>query len=330
MREETLDEIATIADEIAVLLGNIDFVIPSATPEMLSPTVDLAKAFTKRPFATDDQDFATGVPPWIADGTEVAVRELLKDILRILMRETTDGSLEKLCAELINREMSAATTTFDAAYGSDSPYKQASLQAWGDIREKLRKRQLVMRSRLASAALQEELAEIKEVAAEVAQVAASSREDAGTVGELQLATYFDQLAQSEKKSANWFRGFAILILFVSASLVYAASGKTLSAGEIIRHVAFVLPALGLSTYLGAEAAKHRRSAQWAETVKVQLRTVGLYCAPMDDESTSSIRKLLANRVFGALPGETTEPAGNVELSPAMLEQLVSLVRASKG
>jgi hypothetical protein len=246
------------------------------------------------------------------------------------MREDRTGDLEALCANLIDLEKSAAEETFRLATGLANE-EDEELGVWANIIQLLAQRQLVMRSRLATAALQRDIEGIREVAAEVAQVAAESRDNAGMVGELELATYFDQLAKDERSTANKFRYAAIGILVLSAGLVYGVSfEKAISTGEIIRHVAFVLPALGLSTYLGAEAAKHRRSAQWAEAVKVQLRTVGLFCASMDRESATSIRKHLANRVFGALPGEGSEPPTDVALSPAVLEQLAVLVRTSKG
>ncbi|MFF1819153.1 hypothetical protein ACFVWG_17770 [Kribbella sp. NPDC058245] len=324
-RDQALAEISAAAAQIEILLRSPDFVRPSGMPDMLLAIVAMADQFTRPPFG--DGEDATGQPPWIADATETAARELMFDIQRILMREAPSEDLERLCLTLVDRGLSAARETLRTAENFDIPDKASELRHWTDSIEELRQRQLVLRSRVA---LRAEIAGIKEVAAEVAQVAADSRDSATTVGELELASYFELLAASERRSANKYRISAIAILVVSAILVYVASfDSKISAADVIRHVAFVVPAVGLSTYLGAEASKHRRSAQWAEVVKVQLRTIGLFCASMDIESAISIRKLLANRVFGTIPGEGVESPSATGLSPTALEQVLGLLRTSK-
>jgi hypothetical protein len=187
---------------------------------------------------------SVGEPPWIFSANEVAARNLLNDILRVFLRQDVDSDLEKLCSDLINLEMAAAEETLRIAEQTLSKAERdVQVGMWKSTIETLKQHQLVMRSRLSTAALQREIDDIQEVAAEVAQVAAESRENAGTVGELGLATYFDKLARDERLTANLFRIAAIAILVLSAGLVYfALFENTMSTGDVIRHIAFVLAA----------------------------------------------------------------------------------------
>ncbi|GAA1592282.1 hypothetical protein [Kribbella karoonensis] len=322
-------EISGYVNQILGLWRDPDFPRDLTAPEMFIDTLRIAQDFTNPAFY-DRAGSPIGDAPWRYGEIGVAAKHILDRMQAVLLRRNLTENLESLCYELLELEIQATQAVRNQTSSLPSNLQEINEIRWEEVAETLAQKQVILITRRQNAALRSDLAEIKQVASEVAQVAAESRENAGTVGELELATYFEELAKDERKAANLFRLCAIAILVASATLVYLASfDNSLSTGEIIRHVAFALPALGLSTYLGAEATKHRRSAQWAETVKVQLRTVGLFCAPMDPESATAVRQHLASRVFGALPGEASEGSADAQVTSKLLEQLVELVRGSK-
>lgn len=169
--------------------------------------------------------------------------------------------------------------------------------------------------------------QIEGLATEVQEI----KESRGERGAQGLATHFNNLSQTQRRLADSLRIAAIAVLGLAAWFAYRSAGDGLTVSVLISHATAVLAAAGLSTYLAAEANKHRRSADWAEAIKVQLETLSDYCSPLSDEEATKIRVILGQRAFGAPPSELTGAGGSTPSQDVaqLLEQVVSLLKIGR-
>lgn len=123
----------------------------------------------------------------------------------------------------------------------------------------------------------------------------------------------------------------VLTVGVVVALAFLVPGER-SVAEVLQRGAFALPIFGLAAYLSAESAKHRKAAQWAATLRVQLLTIDLYVAPLGAKEAAEVRQLLARRAFGDVPmlasGDATKDEAAMPLSvQAVLERLLVEMRS---
>jgi hypothetical protein len=178
-------------------------------------------------------------------------------------------------------------------------------------------------------ALQRTSAEAEKARIKLDEQVEEIRNSRGERGAQSMAIHFSALARSERTMAEVFRALALVGFVLAAVFAYRSLDGRHDLEFVISHLTFVLAAVGVSTYLAAESAKHRSNAVWAASVKVQLQTVTDYCSPLAEPTHDQVMLLMAHRAFGQPP--TATPRGTAENNPettALLEQIVALLRAS--
>jgi hypothetical protein len=181
----------------------------------------------------------------------------------------------------------------------------------------------VERARSLSASVQTD-ADVAKAGAKAVKVAA------GEVGQAVLEQHFTSYAGTETKAARIYRGAAVLLLAAAVTaLVLWDVGRVVSVQDILSRAAFGLVTVGFAGYLLREAGRRQRTAEWAETAAVQLKTIEAFLTPMDSrESLDEVRLLLARKVFGDPPGVTdgNEPV----LSTAdVLDRVLKILRQAR-
>ncbi|WP_448003350.1 hypothetical protein [Agromyces bauzanensis] len=135
------------------------------------------------------------------------------------------------------------------------------------------------------------------------RTASKLQEAAGIAGDAQLALHFASYARREWWSANAFR--ALTILAIIAALVLAAMLPKPHAGDWVTfsyRLAQLVGVAALATYLGRQAAQHRRVFNWARSMQVQLQSFPAFIEPVTDgETRSGIYDAFARRVLGPPP-----------------------------
>lgn len=139
---------------------------------------------------------------------------------------------------------------------------------------------------------------------QVEDVLASAREAAGEVGSISLGIHFQSYANRERRSANVLRGgaltvtLALIALTAFLILTVPTDVNATSPADLLR-LSLALPVAALAGYLGREASRHRRVANWAQQREVQLMTVEAYVAPMSEKDKQKVRLDLGRKVFGS-------------------------------
>ncbi|KQS57834.1 hypothetical protein ASG36_14680 [Geodermatophilus sp. Leaf369] len=173
---------------------------------------------------------------------------------------------------------------------------------------------------------------ISQAAAEVQQVRDATRVNAGEIATGELAQHFEKYRSSERRQAEILRVLAGLIIVGTVVALARLIPGDRTTAEVIQRGAFSVPLFAVAAYLAAESARHRKAAQWAGTLRVQLLTVDLFTKPLDATEAASVRMILANRAFGEVPmlasgnGAKEEAAMPVSVQ-AVLERLLVEMKA---
>lgn len=159
--------------------------------------------------------------------------------------------------------------------------------------------------------------------------ASAAGQAAGRAGDSALEQHFDGLASGEQSTADALRkgGVGVLAAVTAAVIAFLVLGErdTSGAVEVAAHLAIALPGYTLSGYLLAESSRHRRTAQWASALKVQLQTVGAYTRTLDAEGAREARLILARRAFGDETSTETAGAAAANIA-ALVDSMVQAVR----
>lgn len=154
---------------------------------------------------------------------------------------------------------------------------------------------------------------------------------------------YDDIYTREKKVADRYRDWALIIFAIVGVLVFTAISITLSQNAF----AFFYPEkyskiilgwdsliktfmlFSLTTpawYLTKESSKHRKVAYKAKTLGTELAAFPLYAREFKDEDRLELRKHLADRFFGQ---ELFNDSKNASSSDGSLEQIKLLTEANK-
>lgn len=149
------------------------------------------------------------------------------------------------------------------------------------------------------------MSEAQQAADEVRQTVRHVKEVAGATARGALAEHFSDLAEGQRRVANVLRLSVIALLVAvtllttwSISLHASAISSWLDLG---RRAAVTLPLLALAGYLGRESGHHRRTAEWADAITVQLRTIRAYTDGLPAELRDHIRAEFGNKIFSHGP-----------------------------
>jgi microcystin-dependent protein len=147
------------------------------------------------------------------------------------------------------------------------------------------------------------------------------------VGEAGAATEAKEIgayAERQLRAAEFFRWATVVLIggTVLAALLVPHPEPGDVTGTIYR-IAVLAGVAGLATYMGRQAAVHRRAGSWARALQVQLRTFPALMLITDDEKTRArVFETFANRVLGAPPEGSKAPADDGPAMQAILEALV--------
>jgi len=163
-----------------------------------------------------------------------------------------------------------------------------------------------------------------ETSAEVARLSS------GSVAGSNLATYFKDYAEEQKKRADYFR-VATLVLISATTLAAFALSAIPSSGwtAFAARISFVAAVAALAAYCGRQSTLHRRLADWARTLQVQLLSLSAFIEPISGpDARDQVYSAFARRVLGAPPMNMKEDSdGNAQLSmPQVLELLTAYVK----
>ena len=180
---------------------------------------------------------------------------------------------------------------------------------------------------------QEEVAEISiSVRASAEQAKAAARQLEAIRDEIEearaeraqgkLATQFQTLSSRDRTTSSRFRGLSFALLVIAAVtgvLLGAFGGNDWQA--TITNLAVVGSLLGASAYAARLASVHRGTADWAESIKVQLETFQDFLGVIKDEGTRHrVYEDFGRRVLGPPPVNGEEPSS---LPAAQLLELLA-------
>lgn len=171
---------------------------------------------------------------------------------------------------------------------------------------------------------------------ELRDSAAKARDAAGIVGASSLATHFRTYANREAKSADSFRS-AALVGFGTA-LVFAllfgngADGLLFTFksewGALAFKAAGAIGIGSISAYLARQSGQHRRLANWARSMEVQLQSFPALIDPLGYEEQAEMYALLARRVLTAPPEKAGGASDDNLGASQLIDVLTSLVKRS--
>lgn len=171
---------------------------------------------------------------------------------------------------------------------------------------------------------------------ELQDSAAKAKDAAGIIGTASLATYFGNYGDREARSANAFRisalgGFVAAVVF---ALVFGngTAGTLVSFDNEWTALAFKAAGAvgigGIAAYLARQSGQHRRMANWARSMEVQLQSFPAFIEPLEYAQQADMYSLLARRVLTA-PPEKSGTSSEDSVGPAQLiDVLTSIVKRS--
>ncbi|SEB36082.1 hypothetical protein [Microbacterium hydrocarbonoxydans] len=169
-----------------------------------------------------------------------------------------------------------------------------------------------------------------ELNAELQDSAAKAKDAAGIIGAASLATHFGRYADDEERAANMFRvsalvGFAAALSF---ALIFGNGANSVLTFEnewtaLAFKAAGAIGIGGIAAYLARQSGQHRRMANWARSMEVQLQSFPAFIEPLAYEQQAEMYALLARRVLTAPP----ERSGNTSDDSVGATQLLDVVTA---
>lgn len=128
-------------------------------------------------------------------------------------------------------------------------------------------------------------------------------------GEATFATYFARHAKSERIYAEALRW--ITVTLIGGVVAYAIIGDHPEAGDwvgLISRGAVVAGVTAIAAYLARQSGQHRRAAEWAKSIEIQVRTFPAFIDGVSEEDRSFVLRQLASRILASPP----DKGGNSE------------------
>ncbi|KTS09023.1 hypothetical protein RSA3_14055 [Microbacterium testaceum] len=141
---------------------------------------------------------------------------------------------------------------------------------------------------------------------------------------------FVAFEERERRAANWFRFFTVVLLaaVVGIGVDYYFFPKRLGdldpALAIASRATIVVGLGALAAYLARQAGQHRRQAEWAAGVAVQLSSFLAFISELSGPARETVYAAFAQRVLGEPPqpkGTTSAP----DVTSVPLDALLSAV-----
>ncbi|QOD44291.1 hypothetical protein [Clavibacter zhangzhiyongii] len=150
---------------------------------------------------------------------------------------------------------------------------------------------------------------------------------AGNVGGTKLFEYFGDYADSQLKAANFFRWATILLISAGGivSLALPLPGRA-DWATVAARLSVLAAVVGLAAYCGRQSTHHRRIADWARALEVQLKSLPAFIEPIQaDEQRDGIYAAFARRILGNPPDGSSANSDTTELSMTQVIDLLSVV-----
>lgn len=175
-------------------------------------------------------------------------------------------------------------------------------------------------------ALEESAQQASDLLSELQVSADAAKTATGSIGGASLADYFEAYAREQKRSADRYRHATLFLIGAAALLSILVPHP--SAGDWIAlayRISGLLAVIGLSAYCGRQSSQHRRLADWAKSLQVQLLSLPAFLDPItDEEARSRIYDAFARRVLGPPPTSASD-GDEAAVSTAQLIDLISAV-----
>jgi hypothetical protein len=176
----------------------------------------------------------------------------------------------------------------------------------------------------------------RSAAREALSAASALKLAAGDEGATKLEEAFEKYAKGQRGSAQVFRRWTIVLLIAVA--VFGAFAAVLPSfvpaqaelpWQIVVYRISVLSALvGLAAYLGRQSGQHRRAADWADAIAVQLRAFPAFIQPIQGGKVADeIYEAFGKRVMGSPPDFNGKSDDAV--SPTMSALIDALVKQAR-
>ncbi|GHD50721.1 hypothetical protein D9V29_11780 [Mycetocola manganoxydans] len=154
------------------------------------------------------------------------------------------------------------------------------------------------------------------------EAAREAQKSAGITGSAKFSEYFGNYADSELRTANYFRLATIAVIIGAITIAFTrAPESTDSLTTLAYRLAVLAGVAALGTYLGRQAGHHRRLGAWARGLEVQTKSFPAFMSPVTDDATrNTIYETFSRRVLSA-PPEAAKSA-QTDANP-MLESVVA-------
>lgn len=140
---------------------------------------------------------------------------------------------------------------------------------------------------------------------------------AGGLATDQFEEHFIELRNEEARTASRFRvativgisvavAFAVFWLFAPWSKFDGATPDVQRWLSFASHLAIVTGIGALTAYLGRQSGQHRRTANWAQSVAVQLQSFPALASSATEDTRDTLLTALANRVLAPPPEKGVE------------------------
>ncbi|WP_131798139.1 hypothetical protein [Clavibacter tessellarius] len=268
---------------------------------------------------------AAATSPDILDGSDVrsAFWTDVEDVLGALPSVPRDkaGALHDWARELIQKLLQHVETFIDIDDGTRAE-RQIAFEIQdlltGDLQD------------IASSKTSEEMEERAKVAVEsIENTARVVKSASGEVGGLKLYSYFQAYANAQHKSANIFRGATIVLIVAAGVSSFALPHPTVAEWPaLVVRLTSIAAIVGLAAYCGRQATGHRRIADWARALEVQLQSLPAFVdAIQGDSQRDAIYAAFAGRILGSPPDLKAGPSEGSEMPLAqMIDFLSAMMR----
>ncbi|MFG1797260.1 hypothetical protein [Nocardia sp. NPDC049149] len=336
-RDEWLDLDRSIRAVIPQVLGNAwadsssdsdetDFLIASTLDELRELLL-----FKPEPVVIDGEIIQRYLADYISEKEFTELRTYLSNLMLEQSRQMDSSDILSFLLAWIGNAAAALTMGGFTDYRvrlTNATSEEAAFLKW---RRKLEGIELTSRR-----AINARMAANQAVSAagDARRASKAAQEAAGATGNSALANHFAELASDEGNRAFYWTCATILSLLVSLAVGGWLSGFGVFDSmwkSVIGHLALLAPLVAIAGYTARIAHHHRKSALWASTTAVQLKTVSAYVQQLpSEESRENIVNILGARVFSVpdLP-EGTQTDQVAIIPTGVIDILKDLVAGSK-
>ncbi|MCE4026962.1 hypothetical protein LXM50_13365 [Microbacterium sp. Au-Mic1] len=197
----------------------------------------------------------------------------------------------------------------------------------GAGRVQLLNEELTLRSRVLDAAAELRSQRAAKYLDQARKASEAASDAAGVTGNVSLSEYFASYAKSERMAAEWFRGATIIGIIATAVAVSLLPHPNAGDWAGIVYRLAILGALGaLFAYLAKQAGQHRRVANWAKSIEVQLKSFRAFVEGAPEDEHGAIYRAFANRVLGNPPEKAKDSSDDTLPASQVIDLLTTIAK----